>query len=193
MSVQAAEMKDIGVTRHAEQRAVERLGVEPVQARNHLKLLFQSAYYQGTTPSPRGMTRIYDHHKSSTRLIVSAGGSKIITVYKMPEGLSKPFAKDVDTEFLRPVLTRELRKIKRLHTRDVRSKEVLHAEALQEMAEMVLNRAKARNPNTRELIAERIAEKQQQMQALAEEIKRLNDDYAAKIEAIEAINGQARA
>lgn len=94
---------------------------------------------------------------------------------------------EIKTDFLRPVLERELRKIKREYTRAKRNIELKYAESLRELAEMAINRAKACNPQTRELIAEKISDKQAEIDEYVRSIERLDDEYKAKIRAIELI------
>lgn len=180
-----AERKKYSVTQHAIKRTGERLGIGAEHAEHHLNNLMQSAYFQGVVPSKQGRARVYDHHKSNTRLILCEAGKRIITVYKMPEGLD---VSGLMLDFLRPTLEREMRKLKRLYTRKVRAYELKHAEALRELSEMTFNRARARNPNTRDLISERIAIKQDEVKTLVADIKRFGDEYETKKKAIEVIS-----
>ena len=56
------------------------------------------------------------------------------------------------------------------------------------MADMAVNRAKARNPHTREIIAGRMSDKQAEIDGLVREIERSQDEWQAKERAIEVIS-----
>src|SRR5699024_11909550 len=94
---------------------------------------------------------------------------------------------DTATDFLRPALDRELRKLNRFYTRSIRQTELEYAHALRELSDMAINRARARNPKTRELIAERMSDKQADIDGLLTNIERMNDEWKAKKRAIEDI------
>lgn len=173
------------LTEHAKNRAVERLGIDRDQAGNHINQLLRTAILQGIEGSKDGKYRIYDHHKTRIRIIVNFEDDTVVTVYKFPEPLDKD---SVSTDFLRPTLEREKRKLHRFYTRAIRKLELNYAEMLRELADMAINRAKACNPNTRELIAERMADKQEQTCDIIGEIERLNDEWQAKVRAIEVIS-----
>lgn len=165
-------IRTFDVTNHAVSRAVERLGVAREYAANHVIQLMQSAYYQGMTPGPRGITKIFDHHKSETRIITDELAETIITVYKFPE-LPK-----VVGEYLSPIINRELRKARRLHTRTVRALELEKAHEMTILAEMAMNYANARNPKTRGLIAGRMNEVRKRMSVIDDNITESNEVYA---------------
>jgi len=173
------------LTRHAKKRVIERLGVISEQAINHVNQLMQTAYLQGHTKGRHGFCRVYDHPKTKTRLIVANDCDKIITVYKFPESVDKT---GIRTDFLRPLLEREKRKIDRHYTRAIRKLELQYAENLRELADMAINRARARNPKTRELIAERMADRREEGERLTEKIERLQDEWKAKVKVIEVIS-----
>ncbi|MBS4195375.1 hypothetical protein [Lederbergia citri] len=146
-------MKMYRVTKHAIDRAVERLGVSAEYATNHLIQLMQTAYYNGSTPHPNGKRhKVFDHYKTRTRVIVSEDDS-IITVYKLPEenALTIP-------SFLRPVVEREFRRVRREVTRLTRRHEEAIGKLTVEMGERIWARARAKNPNTREMIQAEIDE-----------------------------------
>src|SRR5699024_3105114 len=91
------------------------------------------------------------------------------------------------TEIIRPILERELRKLNRMHTRSIRKLELEYAKKLQDHAEMVMNRAKARNPKTRQLISKRIQSKQDEINELITKMERIDDDFNHKRKTIEVI------
>lgn len=173
------------LTEHAIKRAVERLGIAKSQAVNYVNQLMRTAYLQGIEGNKNGISRIYDHYESRTRIITNESGDVVITVYKFREPLDKTM---ISTDFLVDTLEREKRKLHRLYTPQIRRRELKYAELLQELADMALNRAKARNPNTRDLIAERMSDKLADAERVMRTIERLNDEWQAKVRAIEVIS-----
>ncbi|MEK5109879.1 hypothetical protein MHI57_24770 [Cytobacillus sp. FSL K6-0129] len=145
-------MKEYIVTKHAIQRAVERLGQTEQHAPHHLKQLMQTAFYQGETPGPNGFIRkFYDHFKTKTRLVVI--GEKIITVYKFPEAVPIPFADEVAQ-----VIKRKFAKSERDFKRKERALSIEIAEFNVELAQHRLSYAKAKSPKVRESLSDKISE-----------------------------------
>ncbi|WP_096436561.1 hypothetical protein [Alteribacter populi] len=140
-------MKEYHVTSHAIERAVERLGQTRSHARNHLVTLMQTAVYQGEQPNARGvMTKIYDHHRSRTRLVVD--GTRIVTAYKMEGPLdAESFPKEI-----RAAIQRKASALTRQYRKEIRSIETELAEVNLEIARLQLNRARARSPKVRAAI-----------------------------------------
>lgn len=116
-----------------------------------------------------------EYLSEGVRFIVD--GNTIVTAYN-----------EVSTGFLKPVLEREMRRIRREHTKIKRQVEMDHALSLQKYAEMAVNKAKARNPETRELIAERMKEVQAVVDGYQTRLERMKDDYKQKIRAVELIS-----
>lgn len=71
--------KKVEISMHAEERAVERLGVPKHQAKHHLRQLLQHA--QEAKHTKRGVT--FEHKKSKTLLILNRSKTVVMTVYKM--------------------------------------------------------------------------------------------------------------
>lgn len=179
MSTESISRGAFRVTAHAITRAVQRLGVAPEQAANHLNQLMQSAIFVGNDSRDGNMYRKYVHQRSDTKIIIK--GNTIVTVYP------QTIAESINATFLRPILEREKRKIRREHVRIVRALEYEEASAMQEYAEMALNRARARNPKTRELIAQRMADTQASINDIKAKIELQESEYETKIKAIEII------
>ena len=156
---------------HAIDRARLRFGVELENIREWFNEQMAKAKYVCDNGKGRSV-----YANGNVRLIVHDDTKTIITVYD-----------EVKTDFLRPALERELRKLKRHYTKTIRQHELAYAELLKEIGEMAINRARARNPKTRELIAERLSDKQRQADELITEIERLNDEWQSKVRAIELI------
>src|SRR5699024_2681621 len=90
-------------------------------------------------------------------------------------------------DFLKPTLEREIRKIKRESTRQIRLTEKKLATAYAELSDKLMNYANARNPNTRKSIGVTIEQNRQQIDDLTNNIERQKDELSAKIKAIEVI------
>src|SRR5690625_722126 len=158
-------------TKHAIDRAELRFGIAPENAVNWFNELMRKAKYVASNGKNGLVYQVDD-----IRLVVDGMTNAIITVH---DALS--------ADFLKPVLERELRKLKREYTRLIRKLELEYAETLQEIGDMAINRAKARNPKTRALIEGRIAEKQAYADGIVSRIERLQDEWHAKERAIEGI------
>ena len=158
-------------TTHAIDRARLRLGVDVTDATKWFNDMMRKAKYVIT--NDRGQA-VYD--KDGTRLVVDTRNKMIVTIYN-----------EVKTDFLRPILERELRKLHRHYTPIIRKAEVEQAILLSEYADMAMNRAKARNPKTRSVISSRMAEKQTEIGELETFIRRTKDDWQSKNRAIKLI------
>jgi len=90
-------------------------------------------------------------------------------------------------DFLRPALEREIRKIKRESTRKIRATERQLAGQYRKLGEQLVNFSNARNPQTRELIGERIEQTENTIEGVKRSIERMKDEMNAKIRAIELI------
>lgn len=144
-------MKHYEVTRHAVDRAVERLGISRAQAGSHLRQLMQSAVYVGDQSNHEGRTaKVFDHIKNRTRMIVD--GIRVVTVYKMHEGLApidatpsgNPNPINGLPDELKALIKRKSGAIIVRHKRELRSLTIQLAEKNLEIAQLELNRAKAR-------------------------------------------------
>jgi len=159
-------------TKHAIERAELRFGIAPESAINWFNDLMRKAKYVAAN-GKNGLV----YQADDIRLVVDGMTNAIITVHD-----------SLSADFLKPTLERELRKLKREYTRLTRKLELEYAEALQEIGDMAVNRAKARNPKTRGLIESRIAEKQAYADGVARRIERIQDEWQAKERAIEVIS-----
>jgi len=159
-------------TKHAVDRARLRFGIESGKVVEWIDGLMRKATYISST-GKNGLM----YEADDIRLVIDAVTSEVITIHSA-----------IKTDFLRPTLEREMRKLRREHTRNKRTMELLYAEALQEFAEMAVNRAKARNPQTRELISGRMSDKQAEIDDYVAHIQRLEDEYESKVRAIELIS-----
>ena len=162
-------------TTHAINRARIRYGIEPAEAAEWINDCMRNATMIGRDGTRHG-NPIYESEEG-VRFVINPNNNTVITVLG-----------DTATDFLRPALERELRKLNRFYTRSIRQSELEYAHALRELSDMAINRARARNPKTRELIAERMSDKQADIDGLLTDIERMNDEWKAKKRAIEVIS-----
>src|SRR5690625_3133306 len=120
-------------TKHAIERAELRFGITPDNAADWFNELMRKAKYVASNGKNGLVYQVDD-----IRLVVDGMTNAIITVHD-----------SLSADFLKPALERELRKLKREYTRLIRKLELEYAESLQEIGDMAVNRAKARNPKTR--------------------------------------------
>ena len=170
-ALQSAGKEKYKPTKHAIERAELRFGIKPENCVEWINNLMSQAKYVASN-GRNGLV----YQAGDLRIVVDDMTNAVITLH---DALS--------VDFLKPTLERELRKLKRLYTRRIRKHELAYAEASQELASMAINRARARNPHTREIIADRMSDKQSEIDGLVREIERLQDDWQAKERAIEVI------
>src|SRR5690554_3421198 len=156
-------------TRHALDRARVRFGIESDKVAEWINELMQGAKYVASN-GRNGLT----YEKDGIRIVVDGTTNAVITLHHT-----------LRTDFLRPALEREMRKIKRESTRQTRELERRLAKAYALLSERMMNYANARNPQTRELISERIDDVNSYINELESEIERLKDETQAKLRAIE--------
>lgn len=168
------------VSEHAIQRIVERLDIPAESAVTHVNQLMQTAIFEGRKKSNgRKAARIYFHQKSDTEIRVI--NSTVVTV------IERKGKMNIEADFLRPVLDREIRKITRESTRQIRNIERRLAGAYRELSERMMNYANARNPITRGTIADRVEQAEKHIDELLRSIERMKDDTQTKISTIEMI------
>src|SRR5699024_4407320 len=90
-------------------------------------------------------------------------------------------------DFLRQTLEREVRKIRRENTPDIRAVERTLGGQYARLAEQLTNYANARNPQTRELVGGRMEETERHIEGTRRKIERMEDEVKAKVKAIEVI------
>src|SRR5699024_10913596 len=120
-------------SRHALEKARLRYGIDPKRYNDWINGLMNKGKYVASN-GMNGNTYAVDE----LIIVIDDKSKTVITIHDDPT-----------TEFIRPILERELRKLSRMHTRSIRKLELEYAKKLQEHAETVRNRAKARNPKTR--------------------------------------------
>ncbi|NRG30747.1 hypothetical protein [Niallia circulans] len=163
-------MKKYSITKHAIERAVERLGRKEHEAVNYLTQIMQTAVYNGEITGKYGEVSVFDHYKSRTRLIVRNGS--ILTVYSMDSGKPEaPIIPQVFTEEIRKVVRRKFAKAQREYKRTVRALQIELAEVNLIMAQLQLNLAKARSPKVIATIQAKLDEVKTRFSKLDSEIK----------------------
>lgn len=158
------------LSKHALDRLKLRFGVKASKAAEWINNKMKNAKYVSTS----GNRMLYEH--GGVQIVIGAKDKKVITIHH-----------EIRTDFLRPTLEREIRKLKRETTRLVRIKERQLAESYAEMGAALMNFANARNPMTREGIGEKIDDMNKNIEAIVGEIGAMNDGLNAKIKAIEVI------
>lgn len=126
-------------TMHAIERAHHRLGINPTDAKRWFNDTMRKAKYLFTQKYGNKTQAIYE--VDDMRIVVDTNNHHIVTV--------KP---SVDTSILTPVFEREHRKLLREVTRNIRKHELAIAELTVEKGERLLKHARAKNPQTRDLI-----------------------------------------
>lgn len=139
-------------TLHAIERAYHRLGVEPEKAQRWFNDTMRKAKYLFTQKHGNKTQAIYE--VGDVRLVVDTHDSVIVTV--------RP---TTDTSFLKPVFERELRRVKREVTRNIRQHELAIAELTVEMGERMMAYARAKNPQTRASIQRHVDDLQAKINA----------------------------
>lgn len=157
---------------HAINRAVLRYGVPSPEVIEWVNERMKDAIFVGKSDTHKHIYESID----GIRMIIDVDTNAVVTILNT-----------ISTEFLAPIMEREKRKLHRKYTRQIRKLELEYAERLTELAEMAINRAKARNPKIRDIIAERITNVQRIINELSTEIERLNDEMSARMRAIEVI------
>lgn len=173
MSTQRTQYK-YTVTKHALERARIRFGVETDEVEAWANDIMRTARY---VSSQGGGRLLYESSDGEIQFVVSDSTHIIITVHGT-----------LRLDFLKPALEREVRKIKRESTRQLRTIERHIADAYSDLAERMTNYANARNPNTRLLIEGRIKETELGIGDLRRKLERLEDETQAKIKAIDVIS-----
>lgn len=181
-------MKKYEITRHAIEQAVNRFGKQRESARNELNQLMQTAVYQGNA----GAGRIFDHYPTRTRFILADTKDIVITVYSMDSVKGEedtleasPVEKTTrveGNEFLasfQATVKRELTKARRQFVRESRKLTEEIAVIGLEIAQLKLNKARARSPITQRQIADKVAQIHEEQTKLAEQRKQLEAQFRA--------------
>lgn len=164
-------MSELYPTTHALERIKLRFGIPSEKAAEWINEKMKRAKLVTVNGNK---TLVYE--ADNARFVIDGKKNAVITVHHT-----------LRTDFLRPALEREMRKIKRESTRQTRELERRLAKAYALLSERMMNYANARNPQTRELISERIDDVNSYINELESEIERLNDETQAKLRAIELI------
>lgn len=170
-------MKQYRVSKHAEDRAVERLGYERFNAKSRLQQLMQSAVYVGTQQNDRGQTcEVRDHIKSRTRMLLA--DDLIVTVYPMSEPLDAIPSESLPEE-LRDAIKRKSNTIVKNKNRSLRALKIAIAEKNLDIAHLKVNLAKAKAPKTIDAINEKLSAEEVEYAALKSREEKLESDIKA--------------
>lgn len=158
-------------TMHALERVKLRLGVSSERAGDWFVDFMSKAEYVASSGKHR---MVYE--KDGVQAIVDNRNNAIVTIHA-----------EVRIDFLRPVFEREVRKLRREGTRQIRMLERRLAEGYATLSKATLNYANACNPNTRRVIGETIQTINRSVSDLTIDIERKEDEIQAKIKAIEVL------
>ena len=159
------------VTHHAAERARLRFGIESERVGEWFNEMMSKAKY---VSSQGGGRLLYE--ADGVQFIVGDKTRTVITVHPATR-----------LDFLRPTLEREIRKIRREYTRNIRALERSLAGQYARLAEQMTNYANARNPQTRDLVGGRMEETERHIEGTRRKIERMEDEVKAKVKAIEVI------
>ncbi|WP_342468214.1 hypothetical protein NSS78_16365 [Bacillus sp. FSL W8-0920] len=167
-------MKQYRVSKHAEDRAVERLEYERHNAKSRLQQLMQTAVHVGTTKNKQGKNcEVRDHIKSRTRMILD--GDLIVTVYAMSEPLTTSQTELLPEE-LKDAIKRKSNTIIKNKNRSLRALKIAVAEKNLEIAHLKVNLAKAKAPKTIDAINEKLSAEEVEYAALRSREEKLESD-----------------
>jgi len=134
---------------HAVERIRERFGIMEENAKNFVNQLMAVAKYVTTQPDGKV---VYKHAGRDTMIVVDERTKTIVTVkppvtLKAQLSASNPFYKDITA-----TIKRELTKAQRQFTKEFRSLSESQALVQIEIAQLTLNKARAKNPKTQSVI-----------------------------------------
>ncbi|GAK03304.1 hypothetical protein JCM19037_1618 [Geomicrobium sp. JCM 19037] len=149
-----------GVTNHAVDRAVERIGISRQAAANHLKQLMTTARYIGAGNESKNR-HIFYHDKSNVSMVVGKNGY-VITCHKgeMPMrfvDMQKPYDIVALPSELLSAVKRKANALLRAYTKDLRAIERQVAEIELKIAQCNVKKLRVHNPETKALIDGKIA------------------------------------
>ncbi|MGN7387767.1 hypothetical protein [Sporosarcina sp. SAFN-015] len=165
-------------TEHAKQRATERLGIDYADAHRQLMNYMQTAVYRGATSN----SRIFDHYKSRTRLVLDPVKDVIITVYSLDDiAQHRGFEPQTGalTDVIRTTIERELRKARRTFKRSYRQYTLRLADLNVEIAELFRNKVRCKHPGTQALIQAQIDVLEDEARAVQNAMQTQESEYRA--------------
>lgn len=170
--MKTASIRKFTPTTHAIDRAQARFGIASDKVSEWVTDKMINAKYIASS----GADNCSIYESDEIRFVINEVTNMVVTIHHA-----------ISTDFLAPVIERERRRLYREHTRQTRSVELAYANALRELSDMAINRARARNPKTRELISQRMTDKQAEISSFVGEIERLTGEYDARVRVMEMI------
>lgn len=158
-------------THHAMERAKIRLGITTDQASEWFSNFMRKSKYVSSSGRFR---MIYE--KDGIQAVIDNRNNAIVTIHN-----------ELKIDFLQPVLEREVRKLRREGTRQMREAERRLSAMYEEMAVKMKNYANACHPETRDNIGKAIEGMQKSVLEILTDIERGEDEVRAKIKAIEVL------
>jgi hypothetical protein len=148
-------VKKYNVTQHAVKRVVERLGIHEDNVINYINQLMQTAYYNGDSASKYGITRVYDHYKTRTRIILDKD-DRVVTIYRIQEELNTTELPAYFRDKLKILFKKEHANLDLMERKVERRNTLSIAEIKVELAELNLRLLRARSESTINAINARV-------------------------------------
>src|SRR5699024_2766832 len=176
MSALVEALNDAGITKyyltkHAYDRAKLRFGIDPEHAPEWVNEKMKEARLLDTNDDKCDV-----YEDEGIRFVIDPKKNAVVTMHSNATASS-----------LRPIINRELRKLERNYGPQSRKLERVYAELLQELADIAMNRSRAKNPDTRRLITERMQNKQREIDEVVTNMERVYDEYKSRKKALEII------
>jgi len=169
--------KSVSISKHAIDRAVERLNQPKHCAENHIRQLLSAATFHGEGSNEYGKVDIYLHRKTGVSIVVSQKDNTVVTLY-CPDEQKMP---KLTVSRITNAIKRELERMTTQYKREIRKLHEQQAVINVRIAELSLNKIRCYHPPTKALIQSRIDEYLTQINELAREI----DGKMAQIEKAE--------
>jgi len=154
-------------TVHAIERARQRFGIAEGQAKNWLNQLLATAVH--VTTQPNGC-HVYKHEGRNALIVVDDRRKTVVTI-------KPPVTENPILTKAKAVINRELAKAKRQFTREYRKLTQQHAEINVEVAYLLLNHAKCKQPQTQAIIQARIDAMKADLQRTADALTNVKETY----------------
>lgn len=152
--------------KHCKPRIIERFGIkDPAKQKAWVNEALQNCV-KVDGPDDRGRS-VYVHFTEPIRIVVNEIQGLAVTV--IDEGAEGTKMSSTYLSGVLSVMLRERRRLEKDYKRSTRKLELQHAEAYAESARLMMNRAKAGNPKTRELLKERIAAQEELIAGINEQ------------------------
>lgn len=177
--------QSVKISKHAIDRAVERLNQPQHCAENHIRQLLSAAAFHGEGSNEYGKVDVYLHRKTGVSIIVSQKDSTVVTLY-CPDEQPKLSAVSITVDRLATAIKREFKRMQTEALRDIRKMKEEYAAMYVEIAQLKYNKIRCRAPHTQLIIQTKIDE----LVAKTSELTKVID---AKLTEIERAKSEVKA